>query len=142
MPTTANYPWGISNTANIITVRNATKEWVEEQGYGKNFLYKSGIIASRPPRSLKLTPFYSTSLTLNSAVTSFAITPDGTAGTAMREMYLVMTLGAGVTQPITWDASCDAFKGGSAAAVAPTEGLNFYHFIEYASGHFRVEKVI
>jgi len=30
VPSTRNYPWGISIASNIITVRNASKEWVEE----------------------------------------------------------------------------------------------------------------
>lgn len=58
-----------------------------------------------------------------------------------RDAYFVLTLG-NFTQPMTWDTPIDVFKGGSAEAVAPTEGLNFYHIFEYASGHFMVEKVI
>ena len=141
VPVVPNYPWGVSNTAHIIPVRNATKEWVEEQGYGKDFTYAQGAVSLIPQRHIKLQPSKITSLTLQSAVASFDVRPQGTAGTTAREMYFALTLG-NFTQPITWNASCDVFEGGSAEAVAPTEGFNFYHIFEYASGHFMVEKVI
>lgn len=139
VPGSANYPWGIAYTANIITVRNATKEWVEEQAYGKGFTYNAGSISSRPtPRHINLVPFTITSLTLTSATSSFECQPQGTAGTVAREIYFALTLG-NFAQPMTWSASFDVFEGGSAEAIAPKPNkTNIYHIFEYASGHFMV----
>lgn len=94
-------------------------------------------------RHTKLQPYKMNTLTLNSAVASYEIRPQGTAGTLMREYYYALTLGADVEQPITWASSVDVFQGGSASAIAPVAGqLNLYHIIEYSSGHFAVTKLI
>ena len=80
-------------------------------------------------------------MTLSTAGASFKVTMNATAYNTARDLYFALTLG-NFTQPMTWDTPFDVFKGGSAEAVAPTEGLNLYHIFEYASGHFMVEKVI
>lgn len=136
MPSTANYPWGISNTAHIITVRNATKEWVEEQGYGKGFQWRNAPIS---PRNIcSVNPFYINSATLAAARASFKVTMNATVYTITRDGYFALTLG-NFTQPMTWDTPFDMFEGGSAAAIAPKPNrTNIYHFFEYASGHFMV----
>ena len=138
LPIAPNYPWGISNTANILTIRSASKEWVEEQAYGKGFLWRDAIVNAR--KRCDIQPFYVNALTLSAARATFEITMTLPA-TAARESYFALTLG-NFTQPMTWNAAFDVFEGGSAAAIAPTEGLNFYHIFEYASGHFMVEKII
>lgn len=135
----ANYPWGIANESFIQTWNEATKEWVTEQNYASNYPFVVGSISPMGGRKMTLQPYKVTTFTISSAVNSFKIVPSGTAGTIMREYYLSLTLGAGVTQPITWDSTVDVFDGGSAVAVAPKGGkTNLYHIYEYISGHFAV----
>lgn len=137
VPYMSNYPWGVSNTANIITVRNATKEWVEEQAYGKGFLWRAAGVNAR--KKCDIQPFYVNALTLSAARATFEITMTLPATTA-RESYFALTLG-NFTQPMTWSASFDVFEGGSAEAIAPKPNTtNIYHIFEYASGHFMVSK--
>lgn len=135
----ANYPWGIANESFIQTWNEATKEWVTEQNYASNYPFVVGSISPMGGRKMTLQPYKVTTFTISSAVNSFKIVPSGTAGTIMREYYLSLTLGAGVTQPITWETTVDVFDGGSAVAVAPKGGkTNLYHIYEYISGHFAV----
>jgi len=136
----ANYPWGISDTSIISVENNATKEWVANQNYSSRFGFVNTVISARDGRKAKLTPYMVNITTLAGATTSFAITPQGTTGTVMREMYYVLTISE--AQPVTWATTVDVFQGGSAEAVAPVVGTNIYHIIEYTSGHFAVSKEI
>lgn len=135
----ANYPWGITNTSIIKTWHDASQEWVQAQNYALLYPFVVGAIRPTGGRTMQLQPYKVTTFSINSAVASFKIVPQGTAGTTMRDYYLSLTLGAGVTQPMTWDATVDVFEGGSAEAVAPKAGkTNLYHIYEYISGHFAV----
>lgn len=136
----ANYPWGISDTSIISVENNATKEWVANQNYSSRLGFVNAAITAAGGRKVKLTPYMVNITTLAEATTSFAITPQGTAGTVMREMYYVLTISA--AQPVTWETTVDVFQGGSAESVAPVVGTNIYHIIEYTSGHFAVSKEI
>lgn len=145
IPTLTNYPWGVSNTAYIQNVRNASKEWVEEQGYGKDFAFAHGSVSLRPQRHVKLQPFTNTYLSLASGIAAFDVRPQGTSGTTAREMYFTLVLAGPLASAMTWgtqtDNVVDKFEGGSAAAIAPKPNTtNIYHIFEYASGHFMVSK--
>lgn len=138
-----NYPWGISDTSRISVWHDASQEWVTAQGFATHFTFNSAAVVVVGGRHTKLQPYKMNTLTLNSAVASYEIRPQGTAGTLMREYYYALTLGADVEQPITWASSVDVFQGGSASAIAPVAGqLNLYHIIEYSSGHFAAMKLI
>lgn len=138
LPSIANYPWGVSNTANIKTLRNATIEWVEEQAYGKGFLWRNATVNVR--KTCYLNPSYINALTLTAARASFTVMMNTTTASIARDAYFALTLG-NFTQPMTWDTPFDVFEGGSAAAIAPKPNTtNIYHIFEYASGHFMVEK--
>lgn len=47
VPGSANYPWGVSNTDHIKTIRNATIEWVTDQGYGKGCDWRDVTVNNR-----------------------------------------------------------------------------------------------